>query len=171
MAGLTDLKKHQFIPFLDTAKSMDYSASEWKRIDLSTIFELTVNEESESYDYICYENPVEEVTKNAPELPQEIKLVEGNPIYDFMFNELFELPTGEACKIPFLICFGGTAKKAWRGIATVTGKVLNTPDRKLSFNLMMGGDIQKGTYELVSGAPKFTESGASPAMNIMKTSL
>lgn len=157
--ALTALKKHQFLIFLDTAKDLTFSSNTWKRIDRSTIFELSINEESESFDYIADENPTEEVTKNAPELPSEIKIEEGSPIYDFMFKELYDLPTGEACKVPFLLCFGGTDKKAWRGVSTIIGKVLNTVDGKLSFNIKMGGNIEKGTYTVSDGNPTFQGAG------------
>lgn len=158
--ALTDLKKHQYLIFLDTKKDLAMTQNTWKRIDKSTIFELSANEESESFDYIAYESPVEEVMKNSPEMSQEIKLEEGNPIYDFMFEELYNLPTGEACKVPFLLCFGGTGKKAWRGISTVVDKVLNTVDGKLTFTLKMGGNIERGTYSVSDGVPTFTEGGA-----------
>ena len=107
-------------------------------------------------DYICYENAVTEITSNKPELPQEIALYEGNPIYDFMIGELQNLPTGTGCKVPFLICFGGTGKIAWRGICTISGKVLNTVDGKVTFSMKMGGDITKGTYTITEGVPTFT---------------
>ena len=109
-------------------------------------------------DYICYENAVTEINSNKPELPQEIALYEGNEIYDFMFNELFNLPTGDSTKVPFLMCFGGTDKKAWRCMATITSKVLNTVDGKITFSIKMGGDIEKGTYSIESGTPTFTPS-------------
>lgn len=159
--ALTDLKKHQYLIFLDTKKDLAFSSNTWKRIDKSTVFELSVNEESESFDYIAYENPVEEVMKNSPEMSQEIKTEEGNPIYDFMFEELYNLPTGEACKVPFLLCFGGTGKKAWRGVATVIDKVLNTVDGKLTFTLKMGGNIEKGTYTVSDGTPTFVAGGSA----------
>ena len=91
-------------------------------------------------------------------MPQEIALYEGNEIYDFMFEELFNLPTGDSTKVPFLMCFGGTNKKAWRCMATITSKVLNTVDGKITFSIKMGGDIEKGTYSIASGVPTFTPS-------------
>ena len=153
---LTKLKRNEFIPFLDTAKDATYAKSTWKAIDLSTIFELTVGEVEEEMDYICYENAVTEITSNKPELPQEIALYEGNPIYDFMIRELQDLPTGADCKVPFLICFGGTGKKAWRGICTISSKVLNTVDGKVTFSMKIGGDVEQGTYTITAGVPTFT---------------
>lgn len=154
--ALVKLTKNQFIPFLDTAKDLTFAACTWKAIDLSTVFELTVGEVEEEMDYICYENAVTEITSNKPELPQEIALYEGNPIYDFMIGELQDLPTGTGCKVPFLICFGGTGKIAWRGICTISSKVLNTVDGKVTFSMKMGGDIAKGTYAITAGVPTFT---------------
>lgn len=68
------------------------------------------------------------------------------------------MPTGSDVKVPFLMCFGGTAKKAWRCVATITSKVLNTVDGKITFSIKLGGDIEKGTYTITEGAPTFTVS-------------
>lgn len=156
MSTLTKLTRNKYIPFLDTAKDTTFAASVWKAVDLSTVFELTMGEVEEDMDYICYENAVTEITGNKPELPQEIALYEGNPIYDFMIAEFYDMPTGSECKVPFLMCFGGTGKKAWRGICTISSKVLNTVDGKISFSMKIGGDITKGTYTITAGVPTFT---------------
>lgn len=156
--AMTKLTRDKFIPFLDVKKDNTFTTSSWKRIDYSTIFELTVGEQTEDMDYICYENAVTEVNSNKPELPQEIACYEGNPVYDFMIKEFYNLPTGADCKVPFLICFGGTEALAWRGICTITSKVLNTVDGKITFTMSIGGDIEKGTYAIQDGAPTFTPS-------------
>lgn len=152
---LTKLTRNQFIPFLDVAKDMTLKACSWKAIDLSTIFELSINENSEDVDYICNENTITEIKNNAPELPQEIAVYEGNPIYDFMAKEFYDMPVGDDCKTPFLLCFGGKDKRAWRSIATLTSKVLNTVDGKISFSIKIG-EVEKGTYTIEAGAPTFT---------------
>ena len=72
--AMTKLKRNQFIPFIDVAKDLTFAASEWARVDYSTIFELTVGEQEETLAYICYENDVTEVNSNQPELPQEIAI-------------------------------------------------------------------------------------------------
>lgn len=159
MAALTKLKKTDFIPFLDNSKTINTETWTvvWKRIDLSTIFSLNPNPQTTSMDYISYETPVEVIEKYQPELPQEIALYEGNPIYDFVFGMFHDLPVGSAATVPVLICFGGTAKKAWQiKNATLVLGDLNTVDGKLSFTLKLGGDITKGTYVITDGAPVFT---------------
>ena len=155
MSGMIKLTRNQFIPFLDTAKDSTFTANTWKRIDYSTIFELTMNEQEEDMDYICYENAVTEINANKPELPQEIACYEGNPIYDFMFEQFFNMPTGSDVKVPFLMCFGGSEKKAWRCMATITSKVLNTDEGKITFSIKLGGYIEKGTYKIETGTPTF----------------
>lgn len=160
-SAMTKLRKHEFIPFLDVSGTANSSSwvPNYKRIDLSTIFSLNPNPQTETQDYISYETPVEEITQYQPELPQEIALYEGNPIYDYMFGLFFGLPVGAETKIPFLMCFGGSEKKAWqvRQTVVVLGE-LNTVDGKLSFTLRLGGDIERGTYSISSdGVPTFTE--------------
>lgn len=156
--AMKKLTRNQYIPFLDVSKDSTFVANTWKRIDYSTIFELTMNEQEEDMDYICFENAVTEINSNKPELPQEIACYEGNPIYDFMFEQFFNMPTGSDVKVPFLMCFGGSTKKAWRCMATITSKVLNTVEGKITFTIKMGGDIEKGTYSISDGSPTFTKA-------------
>ena len=163
--AMKKLTRNQFIPFLDVAKDSTFVANTWKRIDYSTIFEMTMNEQEEDMDYICFENAVTEINSNQPELPQEIACYEGNPIYDFMFEQFFNMPTGSAVKVPFLMCFGGSAKKAWRCMATITSKVLNTVDGKITFSIKMGGDIEKGTYTISDGSPTFTSAVSTSSLS------
>lgn len=158
MAGLTKLKKTDFIPFIDTSKTINTTTwtPTWKRVDLSTIFSLNPNPQTQTMDYISYETPVDVIEKYQPELPQEIALYEGNAVYDFVFAMFHGLPTGSAATVPVLIVFGGTGKKSWQvQQATLVLGELNPVDGKLSFTLKLGGDIDKGTYTIGSGVPVF----------------
>lgn len=151
------LKKHQFIPFLDVSGTVGGTWKPvWKRIDLSTIFDLDPKPQTETMDYISQELPVEEVARYQPQLPQEVALYEGDAIYDFVFNLLYELPVGSGVQVPMLMCFGGSGKKAWqvKKCTLVLGS-LNTVSGKLSFTLHLGGDIERGTYSVADGAPVF----------------
>ncbi len=150
----TLLKKTQFIPFLDTKGTG--TTAVWKRIIKSTIFDLALNAETESKDYISTEMPVEEVKKYAPELAQENELIEGDGIYDFIFNMFYSLPVGSACRVPCLLCFGGSGAKAWQTDATIVLGNLNTVDGKISYTIKIGGDIQRGTYTIEGGTPSFS---------------
>jgi hypothetical protein len=160
--SLVKLMKTEFIPFLDTSGTINAGAwvPVWKRIDLSTIFSLNPNPQTTSQDYISTETPVEVIDKYQPELPQEIALYQGNPVYDFVFNMFYNLPTGPSVTVPVLMCFGGTDKKAWQvQSATLVLGELNPVDGKLSFTLKLGGNIEKGVYDITGGVPTFDGAG------------
>ena len=151
----TKLKKTEFSPFLDVSGGS--GTATWKRIDRSTIFALNPNPQTEERDYISYEAPVTEIVSYKPELPQEIAIYEGNPIYDFIFGLFYNLPVGDSVMVKSLMCFGGQDKKAWQvDKTTITLGELNTVDGKISFTLGFGGDITRGTYAITDGAPTFT---------------
>lgn len=163
----TMLRKHMCIPFLDINKGS--GTVSWKRIDKSTIFSLNPNPQTETLDYICYESPVTEVDHYEPELPQEIVMNAGNPMYEFIAGMFYNLPVGSEAKVPCLICFppnGDNAQKAWKidDCTLVLGE-MNTVDRKISFTLHLGGNITKGYYAITEGVPTFTttEPAAEPA--------
>ena len=158
------LTKNLCIPFLATGGAgTTQSPYTWAQIDKSTIFALNANPQSETMDYICYESPVSVIDHYEPELPQEIVMNEGNPMYDFIFEKFYNLPVGAAAEVPLLVCFptkSSTAadKKAWLvpNCSLELGE-FNTVDRKITFTLKLGGDIKKGTYSIASGgAPTFT---------------
>ena len=160
------LRKHMCIPFLDTDRGV--GDARWARIDKSTIFSLNPNPQTETNDYICYESPVTDVDHYEPELPQEIVMEEGNPMYDFIFDMFYNLPVGEDVKVPCLICFPGTDHKAWLiDECTLVLGEMNTVDRKISFTLNFGGDITRGTYTISDGVPSFTPDGSGDATQII----
>ena len=155
----TMLRKNQCIPFMNTGSAQTPS---WARIDKSTIFSLNPNPQTETQDYICYETPVTVIDHYEPELPQEIAMYEGNPMYDFVYGLFYNLPVGEEAVVESLICFPGTDKKAWKIDETtlVLGE-MNTVDKKISFTLNFGGDITRGTYTIsTSGKPSFSAASA-----------
>ena len=157
------LTKNLCIPFLATSgDGSTMTPYQWAQIDKSTIFALNANPQSEDMDYICYESPVSVIDHYEPELPQEIVMNEGNPMYDFIFSLFYDLPVGTGAEVPLLICFptkSTTAadKKAWLvpKCSLELGE-FNTVDRKITFTLKLGGDITRGTYTISSGTPSFT---------------
>ena len=160
----TRLEKHQTAVFIDVSNTLNGSGEwtpSWKRVELSTIFALNPNPQTETLDFIAYEAPVEEITKYQPELPLECATYEGDAAFDFLYKLYKSLPVGSAAHVPTLICFGGTDKDAWQiKKTTVVFGELNTVDRKLNFTEKFGGDIEKGTYTITSGTPAFTAAAA-----------
>lgn len=153
--ALVKLLKSQFLLFLDTAKDSTFAKNVWARIDKSTIFDLALNPQTTSNDYIDNNLPEEEVDRYQPEMGQEIALYQGNPMFDFIYGMIYDLPVGAEVKVPYLLCFGGNEKKAWRGMATIVLGNLNTVDGKITFTIKFN-TVDKGTYEVKDGAPTFT---------------
>lgn len=149
----TKITKNHVIPFIDITGS-----GEWKRIDKSTIFDLSFNPQSESVDYISMESAIEEVSSYQPELPQEIALYRGNEIYDFVEGLCIDLPVGDAIKVPFLLAWppdNGTIR-AWRvNDCRLLLSNYNSVDGKITFTLKLGGTIEKGTATIGDGKPVF----------------
>ena len=157
--AMIKLKKSDFLLFLDTHTSG--TTATWSRIDRSTIFSLDLNGKSETEDFIAYETPVTTATGYELSMSQEITITEGNPIYDFLFEKLYNLDIGDAMMVKSLLCFGGSGKKAWQvDMTTITLKSLNTVDGKLTFDLAFGGTPTKGTYTISSGTPTFTPANS-----------
>ena len=155
MSDLTRLKKHKTIPFINTGTS---SSPVWARIGKSTIFDLTLNANVVTSDFIEDEMPTDDITYYKPTLPQELQTNAGDDAFDYVYGKFYELPTGEEIKEDVLIVFAGSASpyKAWRSTATMVLKDLNTVDEKILFDLNFGGTITKGTATVTEGVPEFT---------------
>lgn len=157
------ITKNKVIPFIDISDTISTTwEPTWTRIDKSTIFDLALNPQSESVDYICYESAIEEVSSYQPELPQEIALYRGNKIYDYVEQRVIDLPVGDSVRVPFLLCFPpDSADKIYAWQVKECRLLLsnyNSVDGKITFTLKLGGDIQKGTVTIDSGVPTFTEA-------------
>lgn len=65
MPGLTRLKKHRTIPFLNISATTEPS---WARIGKSTVFDLVLNAQTEENNFIENEMPEVDITYYKPEL-------------------------------------------------------------------------------------------------------
>ena len=101
---LTRLKKHKTIPFLNISASGDPL---WARIGKSTVFDLTLNAQTEDNDFIEDEMPTTDIKYYKPELAQELQSNKGDAAFDYLYDMFFNLPTGEGVKKNLLIVFDG----------------------------------------------------------------
>ena len=149
----TKITKNMCMPFIDVSAT---STADWQRIDKSTVFEIEMNAETESFDYISQELPTEEIAGYAPSMDQEIATYRGNPIYEFMFQRFYNCSTAHGKS---LICFPADEsgkQRAW--LVTDTSFVLNAmnwAEGKITWSMRFGGDIQRGTYTVADGVPSF----------------
>lgn len=154
MPELKRLKKHQFIPFINTGTPED---KKWARIGKSTIFSLAFNAETGESDYIEDEAPTTEITKYVPSMDQELVTNEGDPAFDFIYTMAKKRMVGEDAKKEFLLVFAGTKSpyEAWDcPTCSIEIKELNTVDQKITFALHFGPIID-GTATVNAGVPEF----------------
>lgn len=154
---LERLGRSKYIPFIDIDRDFEFEDNNWKRVDKSTVGDYTANENTEDFDYIDNDDTQTEVTGNSPTISLEIANIDGNAVYDFMEEQIVNLPTGENAKVPFLFCFGGSEKHAQRGIASITDKALSPTDQKITFTLNIL-EKEVGTYTITDGVPEFTKT-------------
>lgn len=154
MSDLTRLKKHKTIPFINTGTS---AAPVWARIGKSTIFDLTLNANIVTSDFIEDEMPTDDVTYYKPTLPQELQTNAGDDAFDYIYQMFKSLPTGEDIKKEILIVFAGSASPydAWKTESSVILKDLNTVDEKILFDININ-KIVNGTATVTDGVPEFT---------------
>lgn len=159
MAELTRLKKFKTIPFINIGTD---AAPQWVRIGKSTIFDLALNANVVTSDFIEDEMPTDDITYYKPTLPQELQTNAGDAAFDYVYDKFYNLPTGEEVKEDVLIVFAGKTSpyKAWRSMATMILKDLNTVDEKILFDLNFGGTIDRGTATVTDGVPEFTSGNA-----------
>lgn len=159
MAELTRLKKFKTIPFINIGAD---AAPQWARIGKSTIFDLALNANVVTSDFIEDEMPTDDITYYKPTLPQELQTNAGDAAFDYVYDKFHNLPTGEEVKEDVLIVFAGKTSpyKAWRSMATMILKDLNTVDEKILFDLNFGGTIDRGTATVTDGVPEFTSGNA-----------
>lgn len=156
---LTKLKKHQTIPFINTAAAE--GPESWARIGKSTIFALALNPNVVTNDYIEDEMPTDEITYYKPSLPQELQTIKGDPAFDFMYDMMFNLPTGEDVKKDVLLVFAGDIGEpdshkfnAWKCKASIQLTEFNTVDEKITFTISIIS-IERGTVTIAEGVPTF----------------
>lgn len=158
------LKKNKTIPFIDIHTSG--TEEQWARIGKSTIFDLTLNANIVTSDFIEDEMPTDDVTYYKPTLPQELQANKGDEAFDFLYDMFYNLPTGEEIKKTVLIVFAGnigTADehkfKAWKTNSSIILKDFNTVEEKILFDININS-INRGTATVTAGKPVFSLSTA-----------
>ena len=162
------ITKDKVAIFLDTSKTVTSGSwvPEWKRIEKSTIFDLAFNPQSTTEDYIAYETPIEEISGYQPEIPQEIALYRGDPVYDYIEDLVYDLEVGDALRVPALLMFppnmdasGNLAGdiRAWQvKEARLLLSNYNSVDGKVTFTIKLGGTYDRGTVTVQDGVPVFS---------------
>lgn len=136
----------------------------WARIGKSTIYDLSLNANVSTLDFIENEIPQDEVDYYKPELPQELATYEGDKAFDYLWDMYYNLPVGTELNKEILLVFPkniGTEAapefQAWDTSSTIVLTNFNTVDRKVTFTIKFN-EIERGKATVTDGAPSFTKA-------------
>lgn len=127
---------------------------DWVRIDKSTLWELSSNPQTETYQYIDAAADTTSVTGFQLSMPQEILLDEDNKCFRAVDHYFQHFYTGNDAIVPAAIAFpfysadGTLDKTKWIGLvwdeATLMIDSLNTVDKKYNMTINYNGDPKRG---------------------------
>lgn len=136
----------------------------WARIGKSTVFDLVLNAQTEENDFIEDEMKTTDITSYSPSLSQELQSNKGDPAFDYLYDMLYNLPTGENVKKNMLLVFDGNTGtedapvfKAWNTQVTLTVDHFDTVAEKIYFNIAINS-IERGTATVTDGKPVYTKA-------------
>ena len=95
------IKRHQIALFVNTAASGAGSPS-WTRIKKSTELTISMDGQTEDFDYIADEGPTTELTGYKPSIDQPLKMIKGEPDFDFFWDLFYKMKVGEEAKTDYL---------------------------------------------------------------------
>lgn len=159
LADGTMIKKFHVALFLNTGTKI---SPVWKQIKKSTDNTITMNAETQTFDYIVDENPTTEIDRYSPSLNQPITMYKGEPDYEYLFDKLFSQATGVNAHSELLVVFLGhsvsTDYKAWKTDCVLTIDNMNPVESTITANINFNGTTDKGTAAVTAGVPVFTSS-------------
>ena len=153
----TMIKKYHVALFLNGGTPTEL---EWKQIKKSTDNTITMNAETQTFDYITDEAPTTEINRYAPSLSQPITMYKGEPDYEFVFGKFFNQAVGAAAHSDILIVFYGadvsSAYKAWKASCILQIDNMNPVESTITATITFNGTTDKGTVKVTAGVPVFT---------------
>jgi len=150
------IKKYHVALFLNGGTT---TGPEWKQIKKSTDNTITMNAETQTFDYITDESPTTEINRYAPSLSQPITMYKGEPDYEFVFDKFFNQAVGAAAHSEILIVFYGaddsSAYKAWKASCILQIDNMNPVESTITATITFNGTTEKGTAVVTNGVPVF----------------
>jgi len=156
------IKKYHVALFLNGGTP---SIPVWKQIKKSTDNTITMNAETQTFDYIVDEVPTTEINRYAPSLSQPITMYKGEPDYEFVFDKFFNQAVGADAHSEILIVFYGandsSAYKAWKASCILQIDNMNPVESTITATITFNGTTKKGTAVVTNGVPAFTSSAVT----------
>lgn len=158
----TMIKKYHVALFLNGGTT---SVPVWKQIKKSTDNTITMNAETQTFDYITDESPTTEINRYAPSLSQPITMYKGEPDYEFVFDKFFNQAAGADAHSEILIVFYGaddsSAYKAWKASCILQIDNMNPVESTITATITFNGTTDKGTVVVTDGVPVFSSSAVT----------
>ena len=155
----TMIKKYHVALFLNGGTE---TVPEWKQIKKSTDNTITMNAETQTFDYITDESPTTEINRYAPSLSQPVTMYKGEPDYEFVFDKFFNQAVGAAAHSEILIVFYGadvaSAYKAWKASCILQIDNMNPVESTITATITFNGTTDKGTAVVTNGVPVFSST-------------
>ena len=152
----TMIKKYHVALFLNGGTT---DVPVWKQIKKSTDNTITMNAETQTFDYITDEAPTTEINRYAPSLSQPITMYKGEPDYEFVFEKFFNQAVGADAHSEILIVFYGADEggeyKAWKASCILQIDNMNPVESTITATITFNGTTEKGTAKVTDGAPVF----------------
>lgn len=149
------VKKHMIGLFLNVGTP---SVPHWVRIKKSTALTISLNPETEDFDYIADESKTTELKDYKPSIDQPLTMYENEPDYQYVFDKFYELKTGNEAHSEVLVAFMQTAVgerqfKAWKSDCIIVVNDLDGVGSVINFNIQFGGTTKKGIATISGVAP------------------
>lgn len=161
MEKLKRWTKEKSMIFINTA---DDETPEWARIGKSTVYDLVLNANTVTEDFIEDEMPRDEVDYYKPEMSQELATYEGDKAFDYIWDMFYKLPVGTELNKKILFVFpkniglsNETKFQAWNTECAIILNDFNSVDKKIIFTLKIN-QIERGTVTVTEGKPSFTKA-------------
>lgn len=126
-----------------------------------------LNAQTETNDFIQDKNASTEIMSYQPALDEELQANKGDKAFDFIYDMLINLPTGEDVKKEALIVFDGNVGsesapkyRAWLCEVTLTLDHFDTVAEKIYFSIAINSNVV-GTATVTEGVPTFTPEVAA----------
>ena len=146
------------------------STPDWVQLAKATENTITMNAETESYDFITDKNPTTLIKKFSPQLTESLTLFKGEEDYNYFFDLFYNMPTGADAQGEILVVFmneytetgSGETKvknyKAWKSACTYVLDNLDPVNSQLNFSVQFNGTVAKGSVTIEDGEPTFVEA-------------
>lgn len=133
----------------------------YARIDKSTLWEVEFNATTENKEYITDDTPTTKIKNYKPTMSQELETTSDDTtgIYDVMMDRAMRLPTGDEAKATYLIVLPYKHQDGnyytWKIEVTEEFDSLSMVDKKVTWDILVGGNIDVGIITIKDGVISF----------------